>query len=877
MLPFALSPNRNRSVILRRAVLATLLVGAVPVLHGQIPPPSTGGLAALVRELRFLGHHERVLMIGAHPDDEYSELLAVLARGMGVNAGYLALNRGEGGQNLIGSELGEALGLLRSEELLSARRIDGASQFFTRAYDFGFSKTLDDTWAHWPRDSILKDVIRIVRRFRPQVVVSVFTGTPRDGHGHHQAAGVLAREAFRLAGDSTVFPELEREEGLAPWTPRKLYESAWFNRAAATLLLPGGAVDPATGQTYHQIAMAGRSRHRSQGMGEIEAIGPSPVGLALVEDRTGAGSGSLFSGVDTSLVPPGAGPGVVAALGRYALRVDSMRAVSLVDGGDELEALTGRAAADLFAAGAALTGGPLCTGGHCALDRLPVEWREQLEHLARIRAIAADLLTDARASDARVVPGDSVAVTLQIQNGSDRPQVAELVLHGREGWPSGVVFRAGVLPPGSARDTTIRFAAPRDAPYTTPYFLRLPREGDIYRWPAGDREAWGEPFGPAPLRAALLLSDSLPPVPVPGEVTQRVDDPSRGEVRRPIVVVPRVDVKLAADTLLVPLSRRTPIQFAATLTLTGSVPVSGTVGLKLPADWPRPGRARFRLTRNGEQASFAFAVSLPAGLRPGRYEVRAVAEDSAGERYDVGTFTVDYPHIRPRSWLRPAVAVLVAAPLALPPVARIGYIRGAADRVPEALLAAGFPVEVLDSGTVARGDLSRYGAIVVGPRAYETDTTLVRSNGRLLDYARKGGLLLVQYQQYQFVRAGLAAWPITIARPHDRVTDEAAPVRELVPGSPVFHRPNPIGAEDWQGWVQERGLYFARTWDPAYTPLLVHDPGEGPKEGGLLVGRLGKGTYIYTGLAFFRELPAGVPGAFRLFANLLALAPQATP
>ncbi len=264
-------------------------------------------------------------MIGAHPDDEDTELLTLLTRGQGAEAAYLSLNRGEGGQNLIGPELGQALGMLRTEELLAARRLDGAGQYFTRAYDFGFSKTLDDTWAHWPRDTVLKDVVRIVRRFRPQIIVSIFSGTPRDGHGQHQAAGWAAQEAFRVAGDSSVFPELGTEEGLAAWTPLKFYRSARFDSAATTLTLDGAALDSAVGKTFHQIAMAGRSLHRSQDMGQLQTIGPSLVRLSLVTDRTGRGAFGLWAGVDTSLSgirsPNGGGMRFVS----YASLIDSVR------------------------------------------------------------------------------------------------------------------------------------------------------------------------------------------------------------------------------------------------------------------------------------------------------------------------------------------------------------------------------------------------------------------------------------------------------------------------------------------------------------------------------------------------------------------------
>jgi LmbE family N-acetylglucosaminyl deacetylase len=305
-------------------------------LAAQLEPPSSGGAVAVDQELRMLGHYKRVLMVGAHPDDEDTELLTVLVRGMGAEAAYLSLTRGEGGQNLIGAELGEALGLLRTEELLAARRLDGARQYFTRAYDFGYSKNVAETWQHWPRDTILKDVVRIVRRFRPQIIVSIFSGTPRDGHGQHQAAGWAAGEAFRAAGDSSRFPELFHEENLLPWAPLKLYRSARFDSTATTLTLNGGVLDPAVGKSFHQIAMAGRSLHRSQDMGQLQRIGPSKVRLALVEDRTAGGAGELFAGIDTTVaaMPLGERRGAGSAeliraspapeLSRYSAALDSV-------------------------------------------------------------------------------------------------------------------------------------------------------------------------------------------------------------------------------------------------------------------------------------------------------------------------------------------------------------------------------------------------------------------------------------------------------------------------------------------------------------------------------------------------------------------------
>jgi hypothetical protein len=381
------------------------------------------------------------------------------------------------------------------------------------------------------------------------------------------------------------------------------------------------------------------------------------------------------------------------------------------------------------------------------------------------------------------------------------------------------------------------------------------------------------------------------------EAVFRFNDQALGEVRRPVAVVPRVDVKLDPAVELWPLNSTGPHRFTVTLTHGSRDSTSGTVTLRLPGGWPAVAAQHFRFTREDERSTFDFDVRPPSKLAPGSGEIRAVAQDSAGTLYDVGVYTVDYPHVRPRAYTSPAVTRLRLAPLVLPRLTRVGYIRGAADRVPEALRNLGIPVTLLGPSILERGNLSRYDAIIVGPRAYETDSALVVNNGRLLDYTRRGGLVIVQYQQHQFFNGRFAPFamkvggqPLRLDEPpgtrnpgttgaratapvsHDRVVDENAPIRILAPGHPAVRIPNRLSNADWLGWVQERGLYFARSWDRRYRPILeTHDPGEAPLGGGLLIARLGKGTYVYTGLSFFRQLPAGVPGAFRLFANLLAL------
>ncbi len=846
----------------------------------------------------MLGHFKRVLMIGAHPDDEDTELLTVLVRGMGAEAAYLSLNRGEGGQNLIGPELGEALGLIRTEELLAARRLDGARQYFTRAYDFGYSKTIDETWKHWPRDTVLKDVVRIVRRFRPQIIVTVFTGTPRDGHGQHQAAGWAAMEAFRIAGDSSRFQELFREEGLVPWAPMKLYRSARFDTAATTLTLNGGIVDPAVGKSFHQIAMAGRSLHRSQDMGQLQGIGPSQVRLALVEDRTGGGPG-LFGGIDTALVamPLGerrsaesaelvrasqAEPGLL----RFVARIDSLRAAR--GSPARRRVLLARAAADLDAAVARPPQASSAERG--VYYTRGIEQEDQLAHLNAAAWHLAGVVFDAVIDDDRVVPGQMLRWMLSSWNTSEESRMtamraAECIPLADCRAPDREPVAHSVAP-GQVSTDTIDYQVSDDQPPTTPYFLRLPRNGDLYQWPEERSDQaritgglpYGEPFESPTFLGSVEVNageaDSLGAA-RSTEAVYRFNDQARGEVRRPVTVVPRVDVKIEPAVELWSTKSGAPHKFTVTLTHGGRDSTSGTVSLQLPRGWPAVAPQRFKFAREDERATLDFLVKAPLKMRTDSGDIRVVARDAEGTVYGVGVFTVDYPHIRPRAYVKPAVAMLRMAPLTLPRLVRVGYVRGAADQVPEALASVGVTMVLLSPETLERGNLSRFDAIVVGPRAYETDSALVANNRRLLDYARRGGLVIVQYQQHRFFTSGFAPYPMKLGGPgvsHDRVTDEKAPVRILAKAHPVVRGPNRLTSGDWLGWVQERGLYFPRSWDARYQPVLeTQDPGEPPQKGGLLIAPVGQGTYVYTGLSFFRQLPAGVPGPFRLFANLLGL------
>ncbi len=848
---------RQRLISGARSWIALLLLFSLPQsIQSQVSGPTTGGIVALQQSMVYLGHHQRVLLIGAHPDDEDTELLALLARGYGAEASYLALNRGEGGQNLIGSELGEGLGLLRTGELLAARQLDGARQFFTRAYDFGYSKTLEDTWAHWPRDSVLKDVVRVVRRFRPQIIVSIFSGTPRDGHGQHQAAGWAAQEAYRLAGDERAFPELGIEEGLQAWTPSKLYRSTRFDRGATSLRLAGGVLDPITGQSFHQIAMRSRSLHRSQDMGVLQTTGPSTISLHLIDNRTPSDSNLFFAGVDTTLSGlPSVGRSGLAAIQLWqGLERDLQEAQPTAP---EFLALRKRL----------LDAWPRDPAG--ARVEEPA-LTDQLRHLNRALEAVSGVVCDARSADPVAIPGVEWQLLLSCWNASSRAIQVSMSVHLR-GQAEPIPGPNRNLAPGVEQVDTVRVILPETMEFSTPYFMRLDRStnGGFYRWPPGSRESFGRPSS-SPLATARFEVGQGPVL--LREINSRTRDQAFGEVRAPVPVVPRVSVALDPTTVVFAVGTGTRHRFRVTVQAWGTDTIAGQIGLDLPVGWPTPPAQSYRLTHRGERHTFSFDVQPPVGAPSAQYQIRAVVTGSEGERFDRTVQRVAYPHIAPTWYTTPASALVALAEVTFPQGRRIGYIRGAADRIPESLVSLGISVDVLDGEALERADLNAYDVIVIGPRAYETDSILVANSDRLLDYARSGGVLLVQYQQYGYFRNGYAPFPMTIRVPHNRVADETATVEMLVPDSPILQGPNRINAGDWEHWIQERGLYFPQTWDSAYTALLrMADPAEALQDGALLTAPLGQGTFVYTGLSFFRQLPAGVPGAVRLFLNLLAL------
>ncbi len=860
------------------SILAFLLllpqgVPAQSPAPSPLQPASTGGVTTVDRALAQLSTHRRLLVVGAHPDDEDTSLIALVARGMGGEAAYLSLSRGEGGQNLIGPELGVGLGLIRSRELLAARSVDGGRQFFTRAYDFGYTRSLDETLRLWPKDVLVEDAVRVIRRFKPQVIVSVFPGVPHPNHGQHQAAGVTAYAAFPLAGDPQALPQLQAE-GLSPWTPQALYRSTRFEPDGAkttTLTLSLNGIDPLAGKSIFQLAMASRSMHRSQDMGQIQRLGPQESRVGWVNGTAGTPGNEgkdLFSGIDTRLSALAA---TVGDAGRRKTAEDRLSAAQAAAERARTGLVPGRLGETAPAFLEILRN--LREARIAAEEDRPA--RELIDEKIDVAeaglAAAAGIAVDATTAQEEAVNGETVTVQASLWNSGARPvSGVSVTLEPAPEWGGEpLAGETKELASGALGTWEVKPTVPAATPATIPYFLRKPLAGGLYDWSAATPAERGEPFGPPPLTARFRFTLEGVPVELEREVVYLRRDQALGEVRRPFRVVPTVEVATSDDLLVWPVQSREPRRLHVTLTSHAATPVTGRLEV---TGWPSVTPQPFSLAAVGETADLELTLAPPKDFKPGRTPLEIAAVLADGQRFSLAVPEVDYPHIRPTPRPVPARVAVQATDLRLPLLKRVGYVRGASDRVPEFLRQAGVPLELLGPEQLEAGDLSRYDAIVIGSRAYETDPALARANHRILDYVKNGGHVVVQYQQYPFIEGKFAPFTLEIARPHDRITDEMAPAALLDPASPVFNTPNKIGPEDWNGWIQERGLYFAHTWDPAYTPLLsMKDPDTEDLKGGLLVAKVGKGTYVYTGLAFFRQLPAGVPGGYRLFANLLGL------
>jgi hypothetical protein len=817
-------------------VWAGILGFVVVAVVAGVPVPAQRNIAGAVRTrlaLEALNVVGNALMIGAHPDDENTALLAYLARGRHVRAAYLAATRGEGGQNLIGSEQGELLGLIRTQELLAARRIDGAEQYFTRAVDFGFSKTAQETLTKWNRDQVLADIVWNIRRFRPDVIIIQHTGTSSDGHGNHQAVGILGREAFAAAADKSRFPEQLRF--VEPWQARRMLGRGG-GPGGGPIALDTGEFDPVLGFSYSEIAGMSRSMHKSQGMGAPEQRGASRSVLSLVAGEPAGGD--MFDGIDLTWnrLPGGAAAGRILDEALHAFQPDEP---------EKIIPLLAKARPMVAA----------IPGPQAAL---------KLKELDEAIALCAGLWLDATADRHAVVPGGAFQVSIEAINRSKAAlSLAGVRLEGMsdDGWS---MDKPAPLAYNEALRHSMKVTAPMGQSYSQPYWLQKPRSGDTYI--VENQQLIGLAETPAALRALFTISAGPVTITLERPVVRRFVDRVDGETSRPLVVVPAVSISIPEQALIFPDAKSKAVEV---ILHSNSAGVAGDLSLAAPPGWTvEPASVPFRIADADEQTSLNFSITPPA--RSAAARLRAAAR-VAGVDISSDMQVIAYPGYPIQTVFPPAQAKLVRADIRNL-AKKVGYIMGAGDEVPGALRQMGCDVTLLGSDDLTGGDLGRFDAIVAGVRAYNVRADLRANQKRLLYYVQQGGTLVVQYNVVDRRSPTLQAigpYPLQVGS--DRVSVEEAPVTFLIPGHPVLSAPNRITEEDFQGWVQERGLNFASQWDPRYETLFEsQDPNEKPLGGGTLYVRYGKGSYVFTAYSWFRQLPAGVPGAFRIFADLMS-------
>lgn len=852
------------------------------------------GFVGLSQALDRLPYTSRIMFVAAHPDDENSGVLPYVSRGLHARTALLTLTRGEGGQNLVGPDLFEALGLIRTGEMMAAGEYYGVQQYFTRAFDFGFSNSATETLGKWGKDLVLGDIVRAIRRFRPHVMVSVWRGDKSDGHGHHQAAGLLAREAFQAAGDPERFPE-QTGEGLAPWKVQKFY-SRVGEKEQPTLRINAGQHVALLGASYQEIASRGYASHRSQGSGDAY----SPPGARMFQYRLVSPEGH----VDSSFLDD-----VPVRLVDLAGFVDnnSTEHKKFSDELAQIEALISKAREhlrpnDFSGTLSYLLGGlekvralrrslrdtPSESSGMRTVDFFLAESEHDFE---KALELSTTVYFEVLADDVEVTPGQSFNVSTTVVNrSSEMIEVRQILLESQwkhqlleghvqplpphETVALKVTRPLAVVPLRPQEALSLRFSVtvPEDATPTKPLWKRASKQDAVYMLSEPTRI--NEPLIPPLLSASLeyrLRGTSLR-LKHAAEYLDR--DPFKGTRKLPLLVVPRLAVEVIPPLQLVSLTGAgSQRELQVKLENNTRNAISGILSLSPPAGWScEPKQVPFTFAKEGEAATFKFAAVAGKEIHPGREIFEAFATVS-GHKISQSYRVYSVQDLWKLPLYRKAGSEVVAFDFTLPSKLKVAYVMGAGDRVPDALVQMGLAVKLLEADDLAAANLRQYDCIIAGVRAYDVRGDLIANNARMLDYVKQGGVFVVQYNRKEpWNKAQYAPYPAKIASNDDRVTDEHAPVRILDSNHPVFNFPNKITLQDFEGWVQERGLYFIQDRDPRFKPLLASgDPGGKPLDGGLLVANYGSGKYVLTSYAWFRQLPEGVPGAIRIFANLISL------
>ncbi|HLK63826.1 MAG TPA: PIG-L family deacetylase [Bryobacteraceae bacterium] len=874
------------------------------------------GHLALGLALRKLGVSGTFLQTAAHPDDEHNALYAMFTHGMGLRSIDVQTTRGDGGQNEIGPELFGDMGVLRTSELLSAHRIDGAEQYFTRAIDYGYSFDPNEVIEKWGRQEIVGDFVRLIRTFRPDVVLTMNI-QGRGGDRAHEATTILTREAYNAAGDPSMFPEQIRE-GLRPWQPKKLYftggmggggrggapapEGRGGRGGPATppvklAMVNTAMYDPLLGRTYAEIGSDARSNHKCQGTTGLPALpggaggrgGGRGAGYQLVSStipgQMEQTETSLFDGVDTSLESlahyAGANPPQALTAALAGISEQARHARAAFDSGNDA-GTAGPVEAGLTAVRALRA--QLASMGLNDTARYEIDFRLKTKERDYEDAVLAahNMTFDAVADDGLLVGGQPVKLTiLAVNRGPSEVNVGKVSIAGFDS--------PGNCNPGAVKKDAVYTCAadlhvPKDARLTTPYF------SDAY-WKTPANHAinvfepdvpFGIPFRPTPFRVTFQIKAGA--VDVSREVPVQfryVKDIYNGDKRMELNVVPAFSVRTTPPLLVVPAASSAaakPVQREVFVSVTNGskAAADASVTLELPSGWKAtPATAPVHFVHEDESLSVRFQLTAPAQVKPGGYSLRAVVSSPAtgDEKFSTGYQEIEYPHVQRRQVIKPAETTLKVIDVKVAPNVSVGYIVGVGDQVPAAIQQLGAKLSLIDQDELAWGDLSKYEVIVTGVRAYERRSDLRAYNHRLLEYAERGGTVVVQYNKMEFNQAEYGPFPAKVSG--NRVCDETVPVKLLVPGHPAFNFPNRIGPATWAGWVQERGLYFLGEKDKRYTDLVSmvdsfpDNPGE--KLGSFVEGRAGKGRWIYLGLGLWRQLPAGTEGAYQLLANLISL------
>ncbi|GAB3914623.1 PIG-L family deacetylase [Mucilaginibacter boryungensis] len=811
------------------------LLFANTVLAQTAPPANIGAVKQSLNKLQVLGS---VLYIAAHPDDENTRLLTYLAQEKHYRTGYLALTRGDGGQNLIGNEQSELLGLIRTQELLAARRVDGAEQFFTRANDFGFSKGPEETLKIWDREKILGDMVWVIRRFRPDVMICRFPTDGRGGHGHHTSSAILAQEAFSAAADPKRFPE--QLQYVQPWQAKRLLWNT-FNfggnntTAEDQFKVDVGGYNPLLGKSYGEIAAESRSNHKTQGFGSAAQRGQSFEYFTTILGD--APKTDLMDGVNTTWGRVPGGEEIASEIAAIKKGFDDEHPEKSVQG---LVQVLGQ------------------------VEKLQdTYWREQkTKELSELILQCAGLWVEASTSEPTYAVGDSMNVRLQMINRSGlnlKPESFSATLADM------TVIKGMELNINQLKTIALKVKAEKTS---QPYWLESPHPIGTYT--INNETKVGNPENPDEPRIWINFSVAGKEIKVSRKLMYKYVDPAKGEIYQPVEITPPIVANVASPVYVFAGKQQKVVQ----LNLKAFVAGSGSVSLQPIAGWSIT-RAKITFTdkKKGDEWSAQFIVS-PTDNQQKSAVLTAVAEIN-GKTSSLGIQRIRYDHIPNITLFPPAQAKLVSIDLKLNAgTHKIGYIAGAGDLVPEALKQVGYDVHLLTENEIMTGNLSEYDAIITGVRAFNVNTRLVVEQPRLMEYVKRGGNLVVQYNTFNNLVTGqIGPYPFIVG--NERVTDENAKVTFTNPNSPLVTFPNKITQADFDGWIQERGLYFVDKIDPKYqTPFEMNDNGMAPNNGAMITTDYGQGRFVYTSLDFFRELPAGVPGAYRLFVNMMSAPPK---